>query len=296
MPMTCFSRRLISGKVEMKLALDVCKMVALVSLLGVVVHKGYFYSPTSSAEMTGSEVIDSAISSDKKRQEEIRKAMEYQLAKVFKFPESVKFKDVEFQYRKIFSSAGIELQDPEQEMEIASECGYFSAQNGLGAYGAYQPFYMSLNIINEKKALTGDVWFRNDGEVKKLISMDSSYPVDGDEEEFENLWGSLCGNLDDQNLGVLSGYDFGYEAIALQFLDDAVKEAVAHPTGRDFLNACLAEGVEAGSCLGQFKCRVAEPGDTPDYCKQVDDICLQSDSAKACDEKLASKREMSSRE
>jgi len=217
-----------------------------------------------------------------KRKKDIQLIMKDSLRKVFKIPGGVKFKNVKFKYKKIFESAGIVLSEPTQEKELVQMCGYFSAQNELGINSLFQPFFIQIGINNKKKGLSGDVLYKFDNKYKKLISMNSKFSMDSSKEEFEVLWNKLCGNLDEQYLGVLSGYKFGYDAIGYSELDKKLQQLSHHKFALSYFSVCNKAEENIHGCLFLAQCKIKNiSSELTKKCQLVNELCDQ-DPAKVC--------------
>lgn len=224
------------------------------------------------------------------RRADLRRIMEQPLRAVFKFPESVKFRDVQFRYTPILETAGAQIGDLSQELEFAEMCGLYAAKNGLGAYGRFEPFYTRIAADNTQKALTGMAMFETDGELRKLLSLDTNLTLDGDSDEFEKHWDRLCGSLDSLNLGSFAGYEIGYGAFGISSVAAHIDQITDNSEFRAYLAQCKQDEFPLGSCLWTFSCLSYGTGD-PEACQPMREMCTTSDSAKKCNKKLIALRD-----
>ena len=228
------------------------------------------------------------------RKHDLQVIMEKPLRDVFKFPEDVKFKDVQFTYSKVFADAGFKLNNPALEVEKASMCGFYTAKNGMGAYGGYNRFVANIAVHNEEKSLGGSVLFENDGKVKELYSLESSYPLPGKKKELDQQWQALCGDIAKSHLGQFADYEMGSSSAWVgEFFSNYVTELVKREGIVEFSNACMSKGVKLVECTNQFVCKNGTDEEkNSKYCKLMDETCSAEDDEKACDIKMAKLKEL----
>lgn len=227
---------------------------------------------------------------DKARLADMRRLMEEPLRNAFKFPESVKFQSVTFRYTPVLQAAGLEVSDIGQELEFAEMCGLYTAKNGLGAYGQLEPFYAQVAVDNREKAITGEVMFESDAEVRVLSNLDSKVALDGNPEAFKGHWKRLCGDADTMNLGMFQGYEVGYGAYGVADVAVNLDQFTSEPSFRAYLSQCTQDQHPLSSCLWYFNC-FSSAGSDNEYCQVARKICSPDDTAKQCEAKEVAFRE-----
>jgi len=223
----------------------------------------------------------------KQRENLLKKIMEHSVSQVFKFPGSVKFQDINFEYKRIFHDHGINI-DTEKELEFASMCGQYSAQNAMAIYGPSRPFYGEIAVNNEEKGISGEVWIEFDGEIKKLISLDSTVMLDGDREEFEKLYKANCGDIDNLFMGVFSQYEIGYAALSVKYYLKELDNLSKYPEAKESLSKCTFSGASHDYCIGTEICKREKELDKviAEFCALKNQVCSVKDKETDCEAKL----------
>ncbi|MDZ7660847.1 hypothetical protein [Thiohalophilus sp.] len=276
----------------MKIAIEFIK-IALLSAIVIIMgmNIGILQTPTSSETgYKSSEEID--LSEDSKsqsnqRETDLRKIMEHSLSQLFKFPESVRFRNTNYEYMRVLNDHGISVA-PEKELEFATLCGQYSAQNAMAVYGSARPFYAEVAVNNEEKGITGDVWLEIDGEIKKLISLDSTIALDGDKEEFEELYSKNCGDIRSAFMGVFGQYDIGYTALSVKHYIKELDKLSKYPGAKESLMECSNSDASHDYCIGAEICqRVKELDENMSkFCSIKKQVCSGNDKHADCEAKL----------
>lgn len=276
-----------------KIVIELVK-IALLSAIAVFMgmNVGILQKPISSETglnkpSTTIELSEDSKSDSNQRKIDLRKIMEHSLSQMFKFPGSVRFQDANYEYKRVFHDHGINVA-PEKELEFAALCGQYSAQNAMAVYGPVRPFYAEVAVNNEEKGITGDVWLEIDGEIKKLISLDSSIALDGDKDEFEKLYAKNCGNIDSAFMGVFSQYDIGYAALSVKYYLEELGKLSKYPEAKNSLIKCSNSGASHDYCIGSEICqRVKELDENmSEFCSLKKQICAANDKPADCEAKL----------
>lgn len=272
----------------MKVITEVLKIVllaAVVILLGMSV--GILQKPISSESIFNSTASDKKSIESNQRERDLRKIMEYNLARLFKFPESVKFQNTKFRYERVFHDHGIEVA-PGKELEFATLCGQYSAQNAMAVYGPFRPFYGEVAVNNEARGITADLWLKINGKIKKLISLDSVISLDGNEEEFKKLYAKNCGDINIANMGVFSQYKIGYDALAVKYYSKELDKLSKFPEAAESIHKCVTSGASHGYCIGVEQCqRIKElDDDMGKFCSLQKQVCLAGDITSDCESKI----------
>jgi len=256
------------------------------------VNVGLFQNPLSdNVELKESSVITEPNKDLKttlqQRENDLRKIMEHSLSQIFKFPGSVKFQDTQFMYNRVFHDHGINI-TPEKELEFATLCGQYSAQNAMAVYGKKSPFYAEIAVNNEEKGVTGNVWIEIDGEVKTLFSLDSSFTNNGDINEFKKLYAKNCGSADSAFMGIFNQYDIGYKAIAVKNYIEFLNKLSKYPESKNSLKKCSNSGASYDYCIVSEICkRVKDPEKSiGELCILKNKTCTVDDVCSICEEKL----------
>jgi len=268
--------------------------IALLSAIAILMgmNIGILQTPTSSE--TGIhkpsekiELSEDSKSDSSQREADLRKIMEHSLSQLFKFPESVRFRNTNYEYRRVFNDHGINVA-PEKELEFATLCGQYSAQNAMAVYGSARPFYAEVTVNNEEKGITGDVWLEIDGEIKKLISLDSSIALDGDKEEFEKLYAKKCGDIRSAFMGVFSQYDIGYAALSVKYYLEELDKLSKYPVAKESLMKCSNSDASHDYCIGAEICQRVKDLDEnmSEFCSIKKQVCSGNDEHADCEEKL----------
>lgn len=269
----------------------ITELVKIALLLAIAVFlaigTGIFQKPLSIEPMS-SRVSDlKSTTRQNPRKEDLRKIMEHTLSSLFKFPQSVRFQNTKFEYKRLFHDAGVEV-DTSKELEMATLCGHYSAQNAMGVYRAFEPFYAEVAVNNEKRGISGELWFSNDGKIQKLYSLDSKILLDGDEKEFKKLYSINCGEIDKAYMGAFSSYEIGYEAIGVKYYAEALDKLSQYPDIAKTLQTCMQAGASSGYCIAIEQCKrsVTLESDMNEFCSLRKEICSDDDSPKICEEKI----------
>lgn len=289
----------------MKIVIELVK-IALLSAIAVFMGMsiGILQQPISSETglnepSTTIELSEDSKSDSNQRKTDLRKIMEHSLSQIFKFPGSVRFRDVNYEYKRVFHDHGINVA-PEKELEFATLCGQYSAQNAMAVYGPVRPFYAEVAVNNEEKGITGDIWLEIDGEIKKLISLDSSIAIDGDKDEFEKLYAKNCGSIDSAFMGVFSQYDIGYAALSVKYYLEELDKLSKYPEAKKSLTKCSNSGASHDYCIGSEICQRAKELDEnmSEFCSLKKQVCTADDKPADCEAKLetAYKAKKSSKE
>ncbi|WP_297893045.1 hypothetical protein [Shewanella sp.] len=277
----------------MKVAIEFIK-IALLSVIAIFMgmNIGILQTPISSETGMNKpseaiELSEDSKSDSNQRETDLRKIMEHSLSQLFKFPGSVRFLDTNYEYRRVFNDHGINIA-PEKELEFATLCGQYSAQNAMAVYGPVQPFYAEVAVNNEEKAITGDVWLEIDGEIKKLISLDSSIALDGDKDEFEKLYAKNCGDIGSAFMGVFSQYDIGYAALSVKYYLEELDKLLKYPEAKESLIECSNSDASHDYCIGAEICqRVKELDENmSEFCSIKKQVCSANDKYADCEAKL----------
>ncbi|MBE0434042.1 hypothetical protein IBX73_11345 [candidate division WOR-3 bacterium] len=277
----------------MKVAIEFAKIVLLLAIAAFMgMSVGVLQKPISNEAELNEPSAEIKVSEDstnntEQRKNDLRKIMEHSLSQLFKYPGSVRFQDTNYQYKRLFYEHGINV-TPEKELEFATLCGKYSAQNAMAVYGPLRPFYAEVAVNNEEKGITGDVWLEIDGEIKKLISLDSSFSLDGDKEEFEKLYANKCGDANSAFMGVFSQYDIGYAALSVKFYLEELDKLAKYPEAKESLRKCSNSGASHDYCIGAEICqRVKELDENmSEFCSLKKQVCSVDDKQADCEEKL----------
>jgi hypothetical protein len=236
---------------------------------------------------TRDRAIEPSAMSPSQRERDLRKILEHSLAKNLKFPESIRFQGTKFQYNRVFGDHEIEV-PLEKELERATLCGQYAAQNAMGVYGTYSPFYAEVGVDNSEKQITGDVWFKIDGELKKLLSLDSSVLMSADTEEFDRLYSKNCGQLDRAYMGEFNQYKIGYAALSATYLYEKIDKLSRYPGSLESLQSCLRSSASRDYCVFIEFCqkgRDVEEG-MHEMCDLHRTVCLATDKPADCEAKM----------
>jgi hypothetical protein len=270
---------------------SITELVKIVLLLIIAVFlgigSGIFHKPTTIVPEPNS-ISDTKSSIPKKeRKEDLKKIMEHTLSSLFKFPESVRFKNTNLVYKRLFHDAGINV-DTSKELELATLCGHYSAQNAMGVYGAFERFYAAVAVNNEKRGISGELWFSNDGSIQKLYSLDSKVPLEGEEDEFNKLFLKNCGDIDKAHMGAFSGYEIGYEAIGVKYYSEALDKLSQYPDLANTIQICMQSGASTDYCIAIEQCQRFETlqNDMKEFCSIQKEICSDNNSPNVCEEKI----------
>ena len=227
------------------------------------------------------------VSEENSRKHDLQKIMEYNLAKLFKFPESVRYENTRFEYKRLFKDNGINIA-LEKELEFATLCGHYSARNAMGVYGPSAPFYAEVAVSNKEKGITGDLWLEIDGEIKHLTSLDSSVYFDGDRTKFRELYEKNCKDADKAYMGEFIDYDIGYDALGIEQYFDYIDKISKYPGAQQSLKECVEAGALIVYCIGSELCRRPKEPDKvfSEFCAIKTKVCSTNDKPKECESKL----------
>lgn len=279
----------------MKVAIEFIK-IALLSAIAIFMGMriGIFQAPISSETgidkpSEAFELSEGSKRDSNQRETDLRKIMEHSLSQIFKFPGSVRFQNTNYEYRRVFNSHGINVA-PEKEFEFATLCGQYSAPNAMAVYEPVRPFYAEVAVNNEEKGITGDVWLEIDGEVIKLISLDSSITLDGGKEEFEKLYKRNCGDIGSAFMGVFSQYEIGYAALAVKYYLEELDKLSKYPGAKDSLIECSNSDASNDYCIDAEICQRVKDLDEnmSEFCSIKKQVCSSNDKHADCEAKLES--------
>lgn len=273
----------------MRMVIELFKVVLLtcmVLLMAIIV--GILPNPTAVKNHSDNQAVEpdtvSVLQEDvSQRESDLRKIMEHSLSHIFKFPESVKFQNSNYEYKRVFHNYGIKVA-PEKELEYATLCGQYAASNAMGVYGELRPFYAEVAVNNEQKGITGEVWLDIGGEIKTLMTLDSSITVSGEQEEFEKLYSKNCANKDKEYMGAFSEYEDGYKAFSVKYYIDNLEQIKSHSGANESLISCTNTGATLDYCIGSEMCEIEK--ETSEYCTFKKQVCLANDTDIICEEKL----------
>lgn len=267
--------------------IKIALLAAIFILLGVSTY--FLKKPMLSEPIANKDTVEEIALEPNQREHDLRKIMEHSLAKLFKFPESVKYQDTEFEYKRVFKDHGITVES-EKELEFATLCGQYSVQNAMAVYGSFKPFYAEVAVNNQEKGVTGDLWLKIDGEIKKLISLDSTVSLDGDEEEFKKLYENNCGDMDKSYMGVFSQYNFGYDALSVKFYSEELDKLSKYPDAFESLQVCSNSAASHDYCIGTELCQRLKELDEnmSEWCSMQKQVCLANDKPADCESKIKS--------
>lgn len=172
----------------------------------------------------------------KTRENDLKDAVEYNIAKYFDRVGEVVFFGESLQFSQVFNDIGIDV-SRDNDLETLTFCGYFSFKDKVRSYT--EPFHAIVNVNNKKKGLSGEIWLRNNGEFKR-ISLYGAKNVFGTEEivseqGFRHLFFKSCGDYTKPNLGFYKDYkvdvlggclDFGGFCIDANFLLSDIKKLI----------------------------------------------------------------------
>ena len=276
----------------MKYFIDVIKIVLLAVISFFLYQNG---QELPLVEKESQQIVNKP--SEHKKGSELKKIMEHPIRQVFKFPEDVKFSYVVFEEKGVYSDIGINLPDPADDIISAKMCGFYSAKSGMGAYGSPRKFYAIAAIDNRSKDIDGDFWLVNDEEeVKKTLSLTSSYLLSDKKFDFDKNWSDLCGNDKRKFLGKYENYKTESALFYAQYIEESLGYKMKkNKEMLGMVNKCTSKGGELQSCIFSSQCMLDESfsKENKKNCEIVTNVC--SDSEQVCSEenidKLLEKQE-----
>ena len=256
------------------------------------------YQKQTSVDKSENELTKVAVDEPENPIEEytdLKRIMKHHVAKFFKFPESIKYKDIVFKAKKVFGSHGVNLPKSTQDIIIAKMGGVFSAANGLGNYGGYEPFYVEMAIDNFTKEIGGIAYFYNDGMLSKAegSELDLLYSEEGsifkiekeDKEYFTKAYEVLCGPVNTRYLGRYRDYKTSYPQFAANSYDD--KLGLMDKKGLEDYNKCISLDADRDACFFIVLCRNGKAEQAGfEECGVIDEVCMPDDDFKVCSQKI----------
>ncbi|KEI71281.1 hypothetical protein [Endozoicomonas elysicola] len=261
----------------MKYFLDVIK-IFLLACIAFFLYQNGKDAPVDGKAIESVEVE----TANSKKETELRTIMEYPIRQVFKFPDDVKFSYVVFEEKGVYSDIGIKLSNPHDDIVTAKMCGFYSAKNGMGAYGAPRKFYAMMAIDNQSKDIGGEFWLVNDeGEVKRTLSLTSSYLLSDNKGDFDKKWSELCGDDKRKFLGQYENYKTEMALFHAQYIEESLRSRLeSNKDMLGMLNACLSTG-ELQPCIFSASCMTdSEFSKENKSCDIVTAIC--NDANQSC--------------
>lgn len=277
------------GLEEIMKAIQVINSVLLAGILAVLMFSSGFFNQAKHAD--GRKFQTSSAELSKKtaqsvEDEQLQRILLHPLRQVFKFPESLKFKNVHFNRKYLYTENGFTLSNKDEDDQVIEMCGFYSAQNAMGVHGKYEKFVIIAGLSPSDKAIGGKVYFENDYEIQYLMSLDGRYPFDADRNEFDDNWERLCGDYESLDMGVFDGYKFDFAGEAPIYTEKSIVQYSKNKPFVEEVNTCLSNDYELNSCFNVASCNISE-GKSSDYCKVMLDTCLEKDNPEQCNAKVA---------
>jgi|GEM_PF-3981567 len=273
----------------MKVVAEVFKILLLGAItILLMVNVGILEKPKPIKSAQNIAIIERSTAKSNQREHDLKKIIEHNLTKFFKFPGAVKFQNTKFDYKLVFKNHNINV-EPENELEFSTMCGQYSASNAMGIYGAFEPFYAEIAVDNVEKGITGFIYLKIDGKIKKSLDLDSGLLIDEDEVNFKKLYSKNCGDTDKFYMGVFSEYEFNYDALDVGSFSEALDKLSKFPEATESINKCLETGGTHNYCITVEHCQWDELADNfKELCAIRKQVCVESDKPRVCELKIDS--------
>lgn len=273
---------------------EVVKILLLVAILATLLNDSAVFENVVSTnnEVATQQTVESGESggeagikdSSKEFETDIIRILEAPLRSVFKYPEEVNFSQTVFDAFYVRGRAGFLLASSSQDLGVrgVSYCGYYSAKNGMGAYGPLERFFILSSIDEDELEIGAEIYFELDGEFKQLFAIDSNYPLDFERDKFQEGWQQYCPNAGAIDKGIFADYKLDGSAFQLKLLTERYEGLIKNsPDLVSFVKTCTAiAGFDA--CVAAHECIFkAEQGKTG-YCGEVRALCPEGTSKDAC--------------
>ena len=233
--------------------------------------------------LLSSDIMANDIASLKEKQRDMRMIMEHPIRHVFKFPNEVQFKDVQFSYRSMLAELGVKGKESDL-YEFAEMCGFYSATNAVGISGKYEKFYASLYIDNKDRNLDGEIWLVAEGEFKYSRALDDTYLLSTDEDKFNLKWKPMCEGLEKSHMGLFSTYDYDLNAsINVQSITE-FSEELDSPELKKHFGACIDRKFNFETCFTSALC--SSDKDYGDSCVEPLNLCAGDMNSELCWRKI----------